>query len=393
MTVASADLEEFTPVGLERNRQCFGGGLSRLTLNLQKLYNYAKRGWSFWTTPTDGYDLVKYIKTKLYFYPHETQSYIIHWDTEYKSNNIYAWPWYHPSQMINRSSHRIIWAKSIKPGARTTKITLRPPAVLDDSWWFMRDFYTSGLFALQATLIDFKDPMTVPRDVKLCFDLTGTKINNQSSTSKNYWWYYDAGLGNGVTFVDHPEADNYAPAVYKDQPYYISLWGNYSNQTVWIWAPDDWNDPTQGNRHWLKLNVASLNQLIRSGPFVSKGLLKPLSLFFKYKVYWKFGGPSATEEINTGDDPGKIPPDRLTKASKEFTGLQIRDPATVGAGVLHSWEIRRGMLTARALQRLTTFTSTETHGELNEIEQEPFEEENSSSGSEADTESEWETET
>lgn len=387
MCVTSTDLQEFAPFQVNRDLFCGGGGIVRNTFSLQKLYNWAKKNWCFWTRPTDGYDLCKYIKTKLYLYPHPSVSYIIHWDTEYKSNNIYGWPWYHPSIMLNKSSHRIVWSKAVKPGGKTQKLTLRPPATVDDQWWFMRDFYTQGLFAYQASIIEVQDPMTMPRDVQFCFDLHGSLPNAQQKDSKKYWWYFDSGFGNGVSFADQAPT-TYAAAISKDEPYYISLWGSYNNQTVWIWAPEDWTDPTQGNRFWLKLQVPSLNTLIRSGPFVSKGVNRPVSLFYKYKAYFKWGGPSATEEINTGQDPGHIPPDRVYQASKELSGLQIRCPLTVGDGVAHPWEYRRGILTARGLQRLTTSPPTEAEFEHPEIELLPSDDESSSSASEAEEEEE-----
>lgn len=388
MCTANADLNEYTLVQGSAQIECLGGGRSRASLSLDTFYKHAKMDWCAWSLRTDGFDLAKFIRIKFYFQPHPQVTYLVHWDSDYMNSKAYPWPWYHPGVILNRRNHKIIWSKSLVATARTHKIVMRPPAIMNDRWYFMRDLSDVGLLNYQVQLIDVQEPMTITSRGTNCLTLTGSNLQGQSKSVQNYWWVKDNGHLNGIAFTQ-PPADSYATALAKDIPYWQSLYGAAGNENVWIWTPEIWN--AQSNRFWFKLSVDSLNTLIRSGPFVSKGLTKNISIYCKYKAYFKFGGPSPTEEISPGEAPSNIPPNSPTKASKRFSGLQIRDPATVGSGVAHSWEYRRGLLTQRGFQRLTEISPTEaTLGDLSEIGRWPSEEEESSSEEEEASETETE---
>lgn len=358
---------------------CLGGGLRRGFFSLEQLYRDARSARAYWSHATDGFDLVKYKDTKLYLQPHPTITYIFHWETDYRLTTTYSWPWYHPSELVLRSQHVIVWAKNYNPNNKGVKIKIKPPAILNGQWYFMRDFVDIGLFTYQVQVMDFVNPMIPPDRVTGCYSLkykaTTKPDASQQGNITNYNPLNDFGLLNAIFVGDGPP-QGFEQGVSKNIPLYISTWGLYGNEKVWVWSPEDWGNRNP-QRFWFQLETPSLNTLIRSGPFVSKGVRSAFSLYLKYKVRMYFGGPSATEDINPGGDPKDIPPgDGNTKASMQLTGLQIRDPATVGQGVLHNWELRRGLLTARALQRLTAFSpETETHGGQRECAPSLYEEE------------------
>lgn len=361
MCVPNADLRIFDLYQSSAQFNCSGGGKARGFMSLQQLYKDAKSARSYWNVPTDGFDLVKYKQAKLYLYPHPSLTYIFHWETDYRTANTYAWPWYHPSELMNRSQHVIVWSKSINPREGTKKLVIKPPATFNDQWYFMRDFYKVGLFTYQVQTMDLTNPFIGPDRVTACITLPFSQSNDPTHASggsiQNYIALKDRGDFNGVNFGD-PNPERYDTALSKGIPYYISLWG-VPDTKVWIWSPYDWENQDDP-RYWYRLTEVAVNSLIRSGPFASKGVRSAFSVFMKYKVDMLFGGPSATENINPGTDPGNIPPGN--QASKNLSGLQIRDPETVGAGVMHPWDVRRGILTARGFQRLTELSPTEIHG-------------------------------
>lgn len=359
-----ADLYEYN-LYTSNTVNCTGGGIGRGFFTLRQLYSDAKAARAYWNVSTDGFDLIKYKQTTLYLQPHPSLAYIFHWETDYRRQDTYAWPWYHPSELLLRSQHVIVWPKTYNPYGKGVKIKLKPPAIFNDEWFFMRDMYDVGLFTYQVQVIDVTNAFMPGDRVTGCYQLkysaTTKPDGPQQGNISNYNPLRDKGFLNAI-FVGAGPPQGFDQGISKNIPLYISTWGLAGEQNVWVWSPADWyTDNPQ--RYWFKLEVPALQLLIRSGPFVSKGLRTTASVFMKYKVKWWFGGPSATEDINPGADPKDIPPSNDAKASMHLTGLQIRDPATVGKGVLHNWELRRGLLTARALQRLTALSpETEIHG-------------------------------
>lgn len=334
-----------------------GGGIAKNTISLQKLWNDTKRDWCFWSIPTDGFDLVKFMGIKIYLQSDPNHTYIFHWDRDYKNPNTYDYPWFHPSIMLNKKNKVIVWSKRMKPGTKGKTVWIPRSTNYGDDWFFMRDFASNGLFQYHCTLMEVGNPFMSPNGITIYSTLTGswqTHAGAPSTTQVKYYWYLDQGLLNGVYHGEAPPA-GYDTATSKGVPYYISAWSHANDPQLWIWTPEDWT--VGGQRWWFKLSTPSIISLIRSGPFVSKGTSTTFSVFFKYKAKFLFGGPSLTDEINPGQAPKDIPPERYAQASENPFGLQIRDPSTVGLGVQHSWDQRRGMLTARGYQRLTASPS------------------------------------
>lgn len=224
------------------------------------------------------------------------------------------------------------------------------------------------------------NPFVKPDKLTLCVDIDckGPWPADTETSIKNYSALHDMGTGNGVYYAG-PPSGGYPQALAKATPYWVSLWG-HPNITPYIYAPADWMD-ISSERKWYQLKLEGLTKILRSGPFATKGLSNTISLYCKFKTKWLFGGPSPTEEINPGGNPADIPPSNRYKASKELHGIQIRDPGEVGKGVMHGWDTRRGLLTARGLQRLIHFSGTpgeQTETELLQGEEEAQQEEESS---------------
>ncbi len=106
--------------------------------------------------------------------------------------------------------------------------------------------------------------------------------------------------------------------------------------------------------------LKTINTFVETGPFVPKYSEERYSnweLHYFYDFLFKWGGPQIQDP--TIKDPTTLPkydvPDTITKA------IQIRDPAKQkAASLLHSWDVRRGLITQNALKRMSSNIETDT---------------------------------
>nr|UHK07161.1 MAG: ORF1 [Torque teno midi virus] len=106
--------------------------------------------------------------------------------------------------------------------------------------------------------------------------------------------------------------------------------------------------------------VKILNTFVESGPLIPKLSEERNSsweLDYKYMFLFKWGGPQITDPAIA--DPASQGhydvPDTVTNA------VQIRDPAKQkAASILHCWDYRRGIITEKALKRMSEHIETDT---------------------------------
>lgn len=348
-----------------------GGGMSRNTFSLQQCYNAGKASIATWSIPTDGMDLARYKGTTIKLYPHRFHSYIFSWETDFGTLQSYSFNWYHPARLILQKQHRIVPSLLQRPNQKAIKIRIKPPSVLTSEWYMMFTMAKLALFKWQCCFIDLDNPYMNADEAKLAIQIQGT---DKQGTTQHYQYLWMADTGEDNRIGGAGEAPNEDSKIGLGAPYWLSLYSSFNSQ-VWVFMPSgtvDWS----GARKWIKLSQASQNLLIRTGPYVPKSNLGHYSLGFTYKSHFQFGGPSPTEGINQGQDPSTIPP--KSSASAEQFGLEARDPSKVGQGVMHPWEVRRGLLTKRGLARLVQSSDSEiTHAESEkeETEHSLFEEE------------------
>ena len=122
--------------------------------------------------------------------------------------------------------------------------------------------------------------------------------------------------------------------------------------------------------HWyptVEHQQETVNAIVQCGPYIPKLENQKSStweLKSNYSFYFKWGGTQPPDQ--DAADPTRQtkydPPSYLTE------GIQIHDPKKqIPTTILHSWDYRRGVLTATALKRMRedqeTFTSFQTDGE------------------------------
>ncbi len=106
--------------------------------------------------------------------------------------------------------------------------------------------------------------------------------------------------------------------------------------------------------------VKILNEFVKCGPYIPKYQEEKNStweLNCTYQFVFKWGGPEISDpDINDPATAGHYRvPDTLSAA------VQIRDPAKQKSqALLHSWDLRRGIITQRALKRMSENIETDT---------------------------------
>nr|UHK04184.1 MAG: ORF1 [Torque teno midi virus] len=117
-----------------------------------------------------------------------------------------------------------------------------------------------------------------------------------------------------------------------------------------------------------RFQTTTINAFVESGPFIprySNIAESTWELGYKYKFFFKWGGPQAPDE--PVDDPkGKHSwdvPDTLHET------IQIGDPKKQTAqSILHQWDYRRGIITQTALKRMSENIQTDTDFQSDESE-------------------------
>lgn len=135
------------------------GGWSAGTLSLNSLY--AEHTWwrNRWSASNCGFDLARYLGTKIYFRPHNYLDYIVFIDAEYGDFKQWLKQCMHPAVLITHPQARLI--QSIRRGGPRRKLPrmwVPPPSTMNLGWHWMRDIANTGIFAWYVCWIDLDSP-------------------------------------------------------------------------------------------------------------------------------------------------------------------------------------------------------------------------------------------
>lgn len=408
-----------------------GGGIQTLQMSLHDLYTLHKAHMNTWSATNDGTDLARYFGTTLYCYPNDTHSYIVSWDRDLYTKDIVTYPIYlqHPYLQLLHPDHRVVWSLKHRGRARAKRIEIKPPAQLTNEWYFMADLSPLKLYTVRFTLFDPDNVWLKPEDtaVKMTIGTSNTGITGATPGEVFrvlYSVFWDTNTKDNLVAINgtnQPPASNPTQFANPDEyhadmkwifmgagyPYWITLWGTdlstmaeepgqiATGKNVWIkWWPPPLKTSSQVQppdftkpREWVILTRTESQILQKSGWFVPKADPYSHNIFIKYRSKFQWGGytPDATDTVI---DPIPTPhpgqqQQHLARTRAMFEQVQVKDPSTVGQGVIHPWDLRRGLLTKQALTRITgepaptSFAATHAQNGT-ETELSPSEEEASS---------------
>lgn len=135
------------------------GGWSLGVMSLEAFYQEHTDKRNRWSTSNCGFDLVKYLGTKLYFVPCPYQDYIVYIDEEYHSTEEMMKQCLHPAVVITHPKSRLI--RSIKNGGPRRKLPhmwVPRASNMSSSWHRSKEIANWGLFAYYCAFVDLGCP-------------------------------------------------------------------------------------------------------------------------------------------------------------------------------------------------------------------------------------------
>nr|UGV44827.1 MAG: ORF1 [Torque teno virus] len=163
-------------------KQAFGGGHATTRWSLKVLYEENLRHLNFWTWTNRDLELTRYLRVTWTFYRHQDVDFIVYFNRKSPmGGNIYTAPMMHPGALM-LSKHKIL-VKSYKTkpkGRPTVKVTIKPPTLLVDKWYFQKDICDMTLLNLNAVAADLRFPFCSPQTDNPCisFLILSTVYNN-----------------------------------------------------------------------------------------------------------------------------------------------------------------------------------------------------------------------
>lgn len=365
----------FTPTQIIKNLE--GGGVSLKVFDLRFLYESHKFFRNRWTHTNDGFDLAQYFGTKIYLKPHPTHDYAFVWDTDLKQEHQYDITRMHPAVLLNTKNVIFVRSQITGGNRKTKKITIRPPANILNQWKLQQAWIDIPLFQYGFVLINWKEPFFRQGDQPVPVDELTLYQYKQPGTSSpgeqnqvGYSPLVDSGNGNivGVKWIGQQIAGTDSTNITwitwtANLPYWLTMFGQNnamdfnlppdpSLPVAWIfikwpfWSKSQIVKPTGQKPSQFFLWGGTKDQMLkiaRLGPFVMSSLATPetrINIPLIYKSMWRWGGTDLVQQPITALNPN--PPQ-----------VSVKDPGTQFRSLLYPWDQPEGLISDRALQRIT----------------------------------------
>lgn len=381
-----------------------GGMYDMSKVSFQDFYTQHQVRRNRWSASNETFDLAKYRGVTITLYRHLTQDYIFSYtrDLTEMPNERYLM---HPSVMLLLKNHIIV--KSQKWGHRKPiRVRIKPGPLYEQKWYLAKDLAKMDLFKYYVSAIDLSDPFVGFQgkgDLYVIFTKVA-KIEAGGSGSAKWqsdFVYYpvqDTGqdrFGNKFKFFFASNTATYtgwdtngppnndtswkqftALNGTEGLPLWLGAWNIYpslmtsasetglnnypyprlyacyrqpgSNNMIIIWLQLCTQPYEVPSAWWFDGDVMRLRMM---GPWVPGNFTYNHSIVASYKAHFTWGGNIPGKD-NTVVDPSKQPPETSLLLSG-LQGSNIANPALGDPSLIHTWDLRRGLLTNRALKRIT----------------------------------------
>ncbi len=138
----------------------YGGNFTNLTFNLACFYDEFMHHRNRWSASNHDLELVRYIKTSIKLYRHESVDYVVSYTTTgpFETNEM-SYMLTHPLAMLLSKKHVVVPSLKTKPhGRKYKRLTIKPPKLMLNKWYFAKDFCHIGLFQMWATGLELRNP-------------------------------------------------------------------------------------------------------------------------------------------------------------------------------------------------------------------------------------------
>lgn len=261
------------------------GGWMVGELTLEGFYNDFLEGRNRWSHSNCGFDLARYIGTKLTLYPANVD-YIFWYDTDYGNFNEFKTlvQHIHPAILINSPHTTVVLSKETLGRYRPRRVWIPPPTIYGNRWATQSDWAQRGLAIFAISVIDFKFPWIHP----------GTNFDNP----RPYDMYDYTG----------PTGRNKQVVKNKNDKFLLSetWWNNKTGSSSG--RADVWYAQWPGWTAEMGALQATVYDAIALGPFVKKQQYAECQVCITYRSYWKWGGDILTMPERVCDPAtGSIP--------------------------------------------------------------------------------------
>nr|CAF05744.1 hypothetical protein [Torque teno virus] len=148
----------------------FGGGHSTMRFSLKVLFEEHLRHLNFWTKSNQDLELIRYFRCSFKFYRDQDTDYIVHYSrkTPLGGNRLTA-PSLHPGVQMLSKNKILVPSYATKPkGGSYVKVTIAPPTLLTDKWYFSKDICDTTLVNLDVVLCNLRFPFCSPQTDNPC---------------------------------------------------------------------------------------------------------------------------------------------------------------------------------------------------------------------------------
>nr|USL90542.1 MAG: ORF1 [Torque teno virus] len=138
----------------------YGGNFTNITFNLACFYDEFMHHRNRWSASNHDLELVRYIKTSIKLYRHESVDYVVSYTTTgpFETNEM-SYMLTHPLAMLLSKKHVVVPSLKTKPhGRKYKRLTIKPPKLMTNKWYFAKDFCHIGLFQMWATGLELRNP-------------------------------------------------------------------------------------------------------------------------------------------------------------------------------------------------------------------------------------------
>lgn len=191
-----------------------GWGLQQLTLN--NLYVQNKYIMNWWSQTNKGYNLCRYLGTKIILYRQQNIDYIFTYDIENPYNvTKYYYASQHPIKLLQWHKRIIVPSHRTMPHKKKNYVKrfIRPPKELLNKWYFQQHFSTTPLIQFTASAVSltnmFQAPYNINNNVSL-FTINTSFFQNScfnppTPLPQGIKWGYQPRQGTFIYGIQQPE--------------------------------------------------------------------------------------------------------------------------------------------------------------------------------------------
>nr|QZE11970.1 MAG: ORF1 [Giant panda anellovirus] len=324
----------FRPMRMSAEDSFRTGGWTIHEFSLKGFYAEHKIYRNTWSRTNCGFDIARYLGTRITLWPTEETDYIVWWDVDYETESEFEMilKKVHPALLLGRAHTRIVLSRKTSMKYRPRHIWLPPPAKYKNEWATQKTWNSRGLAIVAISMIDLTYPWILGK-------MEEYQVQSGNPTWLPPWDMWDYSEGTGLK-EDLVVAKKVAQSL--DKMWWVK--GSTENKNL----PTAWADawPTWDKRKFKSFKSDDKFIAVAQGPFVKKYPGSECQIIWTYNSHWKWGGDVSISSEQVCDPETAIPTMRKKRA-------YVEEPYDPGY-FISAEDIRKdGFIKPEAWQRIT----------------------------------------